>query len=270
MITFPNAKINIGLKICSKLDNGYHQIETIFYPINFCDILEIKLNNKNESRMYITGLKIDAPKENNLVYKAFQILKQKFNLPEIDIFLHKNIPSGAGLGGGSSNAAFMLKLLNDYFKLNISNKELKVFARKLGADCAFFIDNKPVFAYNLGDEFKAISELKEKLYLLLISPDIHINTAYAYSLVKPGQSSYDLKKQYSNSINNWKNKICNDFEKPIFKLHKKIKIIKEELYRNGAIYASMTGSGSTVYGIFDKKQELDLYKPMNCIWHGTL
>jgi len=267
MIFFPTAKINIGLNILEKRNDGFHNLNTIFYPINLSDVVEFTENNKNQYLFFNTGIKINLKSiEDNLLIKAYNILKKDFELPYIDVHLHKIIPIGAGLGGGSSDAAFMLKSINSYFKLNISNNELANYAQELGSDCNFFISNKPVFACEKGNILQDINFDLKGYYIAVIYPGININTAKAYSLitpVKPKQSLYDLIKL---PINEWKNFIYNDFEKIIFPMYPVIEDIKIKLYNSGAIYSSMSGSGSAVFGIFEKQIEIKNYFENFFVW----
>jgi 4-diphosphocytidyl-2-C-methyl-D-erythritol kinase len=253
MVCFPNAKINIGLNITNKRKDGFHDIETVFYPINLCDILEFIENGTNSVNFTNSGIIVDSPPENNLIIKAYNLIKEKYKIPGLDIHLHKKIPYGAGLGGGSSNAAFMLKMLNENFELKISENELIEISRKIGSDCAFFIKNKAVFASEKGDVFTEINiNLKEK-YIYLIKPENGVGTKDAYSKVIPQKSKTELKIDILKNIESWKETIKNDFEKSVFDILPEIKEIKEILYKNGAIYSSMSGSGSSVYGIFSEK-----------------
>ena len=267
MICFPNAKINIGLNIISKRSDGFHNIETIFYPIELADILEFtEINNSTNKKKAIqsssdstfmqTGIELDIVKEKNICYKAYNLLAKDYSLPALNIHLHKIIPFGAGLGGGSSDAAFMLKELNKYFNLKINKTELENYASKIGSDCAFFINNNAVFAYEKGNKFKDIKLSLEGYYILLIKPDIIVSTVDAYSGIIPKPTKNLLIDLIKMPITDWKNYIYNDFETTVFKKHHKLKEIKEGLYNLGAIYASMSGSGSSIFGIFDKKPEI--------------
>ncbi len=260
MISFSNIKINIGLHIINKREDGYHNLETIFYSVPLNDTLEL-LNNNKESRntinFYSFGLTIDGPIENNLIVKAYNLLANDFELNGVDFYLLKNIPMGAGIGGGSSNAAFTLKLLNEKFNLNLNTVQLENYAAKLGSDCAYFIENKPSFATGKGEVLNAIELNLNGYYFILVKPNIHVSTAEAFSnVVKRGNTSVSLKDTIKKPIEEWKNLIENDFEKSVFKIHPSIEKIKEKLYANGAIYASMSGSGASVYGIF--KNEINL------------
>ena len=252
MVLFPNAKINIGLNITEKRADGFHNIESIFYPIlDLYDVLEIVKND--ELKFTSTGIEIPGNEKDNLCLKAYHLLKQDFDISPVHIYLLKIIPIGAGLGGGSADAAFTLKGLNNLFELNLSDNDLIEYARKLGSDCAFFIQNKPVYAFNKGDEFEAI-DLDLSTYEIKVEyPDIHIGTAEAYAGVSPKHSTKNIKELIITPIEIWKNEVKNDFEESIFSNHPAIKDLKEKMYNYGAVYASMTGSGSAVYGVFEKK-----------------
>jgi len=268
MICFPNCKINLGLYITEKRPDGYHNIETVFYPVPLCDILEIAESNKNE--FTLSGLAIPGKDESNLCLKAYSSLKKIYSLPSVKIHLHKAIPAGAGLGGGSSDAAFMIKLLNDTFSLNMPHEQMLDVAGELGSDCSFFIENKPVFATNKGDVFSYINIDLSKYYLLLVKPDVHIPTPIAYSMVKPKKASYSLKNIDVTKINEWKNYVTNDFENAVFAKCSEIKTIKEKMYALGALYASMSGSGSAVYGIFESQINTSGLFNGNFVWQGKL
>lgn len=251
MLTFPNAKINIGLNITEKRPDGYHNLETIFYPIELCDTLEFV--QTEEAKFSYSGLEIEGDSDNNLIMKAYRLLKDEFNLPPINIHLHKAIPMGAGLGGGSADAAFMLKMLNDEFNLGLSSIELQQRATKLGADCPFFIDNKPVLAKGIGNIFESTEVNLSGYHIVLIKPNVHVSTAEAYGGCKPQRWTTPLEEAIKQPISEWKNYIFNDFEKTVFIAHPELAEIKEMLYEKGAIYAAMSGSGSTIYGIFNKE-----------------
>lgn len=255
MLVFPNAKINIGLNITEKRTDGFHNLETVFLPLNLSDILEF-VESEDSTTFRNTGLKIDVPDSDNLVLKAYYLIKEKYKLPELKIHLHKIIPFGAGLGGGSSDAAFMLKSLNQYFELNISVKELENYALQLGSDCPIFIKNKTVFAEGTGNIFTEINLDLSKYYILIVKPDIHISTKEAFSGIEPKKPEISIKELIKLPIHKWKNHIQNDFEDTIFKLYPEINTIKNNLYKEGAIYAQMSGSGSSVYGIFNFKPKI--------------
>lgn len=268
MICFPNAKINLGLNIVSKRTDGYHNIETIFYPIPIKDALEIVRAEKTFFTQ--TGIPVEVPAEKNLVMKAYNLFNMHFPLPSLEIHLLKAIPFGAGLGGGSADAAFMLKLLNEFCHLNLTVDELEKTASVIGADCAFFIRNLPVFASGIGNVFDPISLSLKGYYLCLIKPDIFISTSEAYSLVKPAQPKISLKKIITYPIEEWKELMRNDFEKSVFVQHPVIEDIKNTLYKAGAVYASMSGSGSSVFGIFKNPPSLKNSLPSCFIWEGKL
>lgn len=270
MLTFPNAKINIGLNITEKRSDGFHNIESVFYPVEWCDALEIIPNQNTDATNAVfqsSGLAIPGNESSNLCLKAWNLLQDRINVPPM-IHLHKVIPMGAGLGGGSADGAFMLKMLNEVYELKLSNDELKDFARKLGSDCAFFIENRPVFCYNKGDEFEDFKlDLKGK-FVVLVNPDIHISTAEAYSGVSPKKPEIALKMALSQPISEWKKIVKNDFEENLLLKYQTIAAVKATLYQAGAVYASMTGSGSTVYGIFEQESDLKSSFPNFAMWQG--
>lgn len=246
---FPNAKINIGLNVIEKRKDGFHNIESVFVPINWTD--EIEIIESAETKFTSKGIKIPGEASENLCLKAYYLLKLKYHLPEVNIHLRKNIPIGAGLGGGSADAAFVLKGLNHIFDLKISDDELVDFARLLGSDCAFFIRNKVVLATDKGDIFHPIQVDLRDYYMVLIYPNIHVNTAEAYQGIKVSKANYDLKDVMQLPISDWKRFVRNDFETTVFKKYPQLFSLKSYLYDRGAIYAAMSGSGSTVYGIFE-------------------
>lgn len=254
MVIFPHCKINIGLRVVRKRTDGYHDLQTIFYPLPIRDVLEVTNNaNNSASNLTISGLSIQGEPTNNLCLKAYDLLKKDFSqLPPVHINLYKNIPMGAGLGGGSSDGAFMLRLLNARFQLKLSNKELLRYALELGSDCPFFITDNPAYAEGRGELMESIPLDLSEYSFLLVSPGIHISTADAFSQIKPTVPVNELRSLVSTPINNWKNNLFNDFEQSVFSKHPEIEKIKAELYKQGAIFASMTGTGSSVYGIFEK------------------
>ncbi|NDW12785.1 4-(cytidine 5'-diphospho)-2-C-methyl-D-erythritol kinase [Bacteroides sp. 214] len=252
MILFPNAKINLGLNIVEKRPDGYHNLETVFYPIPLKDALEVVKAEPatGQTTLSVSGIQIDANPADNLVMKAYDLLKKAYSLPPVDIFLYKHIPFGAGIGGGSADASFMLKLLNDKFGLNLSTFELERYAVQLGADCPFFIQNKPMYAEGIGDLFSPVDLSLKGYRFVLIKPDIHVSTRDAFSTIKPIRPHHQLKEVIKKPIEQWKEYITNDFEKSVFPLFPAIAEVKQELYNKGALYASMSGSGSSVFGIF--------------------
>lgn len=267
MICFPNAKINIGLRIIEKRPDGYHNIETVFYPIHgLYDSLEIfeapKLTFEN------VGIQIDAPIEKNLCVKAWNIFKSHYDIPPLHIILLKTIPFGGGLGGGSADAAFLLSAINTYFSVGATNEDLEKMALEIGSDCPFFIKNTPVFAEGRGEQFTPIKLSLKKYWILLAKPDVAISTREAYSGVKPCKREENLLESIPTNISDWKGIVENDFEASIFPNHPEIQSLKETCYKLGAIYAAMSGSGATVYGIFD--HEIDIPKNIPTIWFGQI
>lgn len=268
MLTFPNCKINIGLNVIEKRSDNFHNLDTVFYPIDWCDALEIiEMPNSNRSFcLEQSGNKIDGSIENNIIYKGWKIITALKRIPPIKVHLHKNIPTGAGLGGGSSDAAFLIKSLDKKFNLNFSAMEKNTIANQLGSDCSFFLENKPVYAVGKGNEFSEIKVDLSQYFILLVYPNIHSNTKEAYENLKPQKPLKNLKIIFENhEIAEWKSLVVNDFEGSIFKKYPEIKTLKETMYANGAIYASMSGSGSTVFGIFDKKPDIAFQK--NYVFH---
>lgn len=268
MIVFPNCKINLGLNIIRKRVDGYHDIETIFYPIPLKDSLEIiesKQPRKNPGfPFFSSGLPIPGKPASNICVKAYRLLKEDFPaLPNVHIHLHKVIPSGAGLGGGSADAAFALKLMNQLFELNLSAEQLIVYAAELGSDCPFFIINKPCFATGRGEILEEIELDLSSYKIVIVNPGIHVDTGRAFLEMKPAASEIPLKEIIKLPIERWKDGLMNDFEKIIFEKHREIVDIKDDLYVKGAIYSSMSGSGSTVFGIFPKEKPLQLTYPDN-------
>jgi 4-diphosphocytidyl-2-C-methyl-D-erythritol kinase len=272
MICFPNAKVNLGLRITEKRPDGFHNIETVFYPIPVKDALEIvPLLQGGDFRLTTSGINLDSNSENNLVTRAFKLFQQSYSIKKgFDVYLHKAIPSGAGLGGGSSDAAFMLKLLSEETGLNCDLDVLEFLASQLGSDCPFFIKNLPVFATGTGNVFENINVSLKGYYIVLVKPDIHVPTAEAYSNVKPQKHEVSLKTLIEMPLNEWKNIIFNDFETSVFSKFPEIGEIKQKLYDKGAVFALMSGSGSSVYGIF--KDEISLKDDFsNCFyWNGYL
>ena len=255
MIVYPNSKINVGLNVVEKRKDGYHNLETVFYPINLQDALEIKTIDGVEPdcgyQLKVAGNLLDGTPEDNLIVKAYKLLKKDFDLPPVSIYIYKHIPTGAGLGGGSSDAAFMIKALNEKFSLGLSIQKMEEYAVMLGADCPFFINNKPVFATGIGNVFEPVSLSLKGKTLVLIKPDIFVSTRDAYSAVTPQRPMASLKELLAQPIETWKDNVVNDFEASVFPKYAEIAAIKDKLYDLGAVYASMSGSGSSVYGIFN-------------------
>lgn len=252
MVVFPNAKINIGLNIIEKLRNGYHAIESCFYPIPLTDVLEVI---KSDALTFSSsGVEIPGNKKGNLCLKAYHLIQSEFDIPPVAIHLHKHIPVGAGLGGGSSDGAFMIKMLNEKFELGISIKKMKKFASQLGSDCPFFIKNEAVFVEGAGNVFNRFEFTLKGKYLVLIMPDIHVSTGQAYAKVSPQKPVTNLKADLEKTdLSKLYSIVKNDFESSVFKQFPELSKIKESLLKNGADYASMSGSGSAVYGVFENK-----------------
>ena len=252
MITFPNAKINLGLNITEKRPDGYHNLETIFYPIPLEDALEAcpRKEGLGSYSLSQSGLSIEGDAENNLVVKAYKLLDETYHLPPVGIYLHKHIPSGAGLGGGSADAAFMLKLLNRMYRLNLTDDQLEAYAARLGADCAFFVRNQPTYAEGIGNIFSPVELSLAGWQLLLVKPNIFVSTRDAFARIRPRHPERNLRDLINQPVESWKDSMINDFEESVFPQFPAIGDIKTELYRLGAVYASMSGSGSSVYGLF--------------------
>lgn len=273
MITFPNAKINIGLNIVSKRADGYHNLETIFYPVSLCDVLEItpSLAMPPVTSLHSSGFKVDGPTENNLILKALTVIKTRFKIAEeIDIYLHKAIPMGAGLGGGSADGAYMLKLLNHQFGLSISDNELELLSTELGADCPFFIRSRPVFAEGTGNVFSDIPLSLKGYGIGIVKPNLFVSTKEAYAMVVPQVPTFSLKEIAQLPIAEWQYHIKNDFEVSIFSKYPEIGKIKDELYKKGALFSLMSGSGSSVFAIFPN-ENFDLSGfDGSFVWQGVL
>ncbi|MEP6674789.1 MAG: 4-(cytidine 5'-diphospho)-2-C-methyl-D-erythritol kinase [Ferruginibacter sp.] len=264
MISFPNCKINLGLNILRRRDDGFHDLETVFYPVALKDVLELIRTDHAETDIQYSasGFTIEDETENNLCIRAYKLLKKNFpELSSIKMHLHKNIPMGAGLGGGSADAAFTLKLLNNKFQLNLSDEQLLNYAAFLGSDGPFFIMNKSCFATGRGEILTPIDLDLSAYNIVLINPGIHINTGWAFTQLDPAVPVKNITAIIHQPISSWKNELVNDFEKPVFKLYPQLQQIKEELYSKGALYAAMSGSGSTVFGIFNKELIPDLDLP---------
>ena len=265
MVTFPNAKINLGLDIVSKRPDGYHNLETVFYPIPLEDVLEITTVKEESAPDYTFTMHnavFEGDNNDNLVVKAYKILAADHKLPKVSIALFKNIPTGAGLGGGSSDAAFTLKMLNEIAELGLSDDRLEQYAAQIGADCAFFIKNTPAYATGIGNILTPTTCNISGYTLVLVKPEIHISTKEAYSLVHPAAPETPLTVISQKPVEEWKGLMKNDFEKSVFAAHPSMEGIKEQLYAMGAVYASMSGSGSSFFGIFKDEQNIDSIKEL--------
>jgi len=266
MIVYPNCKINLGLQILRKRTDGYHDLETVFYPIRFTDILEIiPARDKDASAPVIfsqSGIPIPGDSSQNLCVKAYELLKTDFpELPPVRLHLHKIIPAGAGLGGGSADAAFTLRLLNEQFKLKLTEVQLISYALRLGSDCPFFIKNSPCFASGRGEQLEPLTIDLSGYTLVIVNPGIHVPTAAAFAGIRPAIPEKPVKDIIRQPIDNWADELKNDFEKTIFSRFPEIAAVKEELYNAGATYASMSGTGSTVFGLFPEGKPLILNLP---------
>lgn len=252
MVCFPNCKLNIGLYITSKRADGYHNLETIFYPVmGLKDVLEVVPTETTNIALH--GKTVAGDKYDNLVWKAYQLLKKDFpNIPALSIHLLKNIPMGAGMGGGSADGAFMIRLLNDYGALGLTNEAMISYALQLGSDCPFFIENTPQYATGRGEVMQPVAVDLSAYSIQLICPQVHVSTAAAFKMITPKPAAFDLRQLPVLPIERWKDNVSNDFEAPVFAQHPELAAIKEQLYAQGAIYAAMSGSGSTLFGIFSK------------------
>jgi len=250
VITFPNCKINLGLWVMQRRPDGYHNIQTVMMPVPWCDILEIVPSSGVETTLAITGIHIEAPVENNLCYKAWRLMADKYNIPAVNMHLHKVIPSGAGLGGGSSDASFTLKMLNSLFQLNLDNETLRSLAVQLGMDCPFFIENITALSTGRGEFLKPVSLNIDGYYLIVVKPPVHVSTAAAFLGIKPVFRENSIDELTSQPLQEWKKAVQNDFEESVFDLYPEIQDIRNILYRHGAVFSAMSGSGSAVFGLF--------------------
>lgn len=268
MVSFPHCKINLGLHVVEKRKDGFHNIETCFYPVPRTDILEVIKSTQFE--FTTSGLPIAGLPEQNLCVKAYHFLANEFKLGSVKIHLHKILPMGAGVGGGSADAAFMLRSLNSLFKLNLSQAVLKSYAVELGSDCTFFLQDEPMLAEGRGEVLSvAPVSLKDK-YLVLVKPDVHVATADAYAGVVPNKSVNSLQDVLHSPISSWRDKLVNDFEPSVFKKFPVIAELKSRLYKNGAVYACMSGSGASVFGIFNSPVDLKAEFATADYWGGIL
>ena len=308
MMVFPNAKVNLGLKVLRKRNDGFHDIETVMIPIGLYDVLEIIITETENTKMYVSGIDIrthgnhhEPPaiqkKENsliselvmdseskslslsmlggedlkqNLVMKVYELLKKDFRLPSVYIHLHKVIPVGAGLGGGSSDAAFAIKLFNELFELGLTDEKQMRYASVTGSDCAFFIRNTPAIATGRGEILSPLNLNLKDLFIYVVKPDFSVNTGYAYSLTKPSETGMSLNDIVKMPLEDWKNNLKNDFEKPVFGIYPELSAIKDMLYSSGAVYAAMSGSGSAVFGIFKTNPEAIDFPYEYFQWTGKL
>ncbi len=275
MLGFPNCKINIGLQITDRRPDGYHNLLSCFYPVGWSDILEIipdesRTGSEPEDRVQFTATGIPIPGQSNLCIKAYDALRADFDLPNVRMHLHKLVPIGAGLGGGSADAALTLKQLNGLFGLGLSLAQLETYARPLGADCAFFIQNRPMYCVQKGDVFEEINVDLRGYHIVMVYPNVAISTAEAYAGIRPHQPEVPLRALLEAPIEQWRNTVHNDFEASLFPRYPVLAGIKAQLYEQGAVYAAMTGSGSTVFGLFSGEPNSKGYFPRYTVWQGIL
>lgn len=261
MIAFPNCKINLGLNILAKKEDGFHDLETVFFPINIHDVLEVLPSAENTIQLITSGISAGET-ENNICLKAYYLVKKDYpGLPVIKIHLHKAIPLGAGLGGGSADGVATLQLLNKKFSLNITTNQFFDYALRLGSDCPFFLLNKPCFASGRGEILEPLHLSLSGYKIIIVNPGIHISTGEAFKNITPSIPKKRIKEIITQPIHTWEKELINDFEKSVFEKCPHIDQIKKDLYQSGAIYAAMSGSGSTVYGIFEDGAIIDYTAP---------
>lgn len=270
MIVFPHAKVNLGLHVTRKREDGFHELETVFYPVPWCDALEIIPAKHPETTFSLSGLTIPSSGGGNLVLRAVEALRERFTFPELEIHLHKVIPMGAGLGGGSSDAAFTLRALNESFGLGLDLQEIRHIAAQLGSDCAFFATDTPLLASGRGEVLKPISVPLDGWHMVLVMPPVAVGTAEAYSWIRPHKSMQDLGFLIAEGPEAWKGRLINDFEAPVCERFPVIADIREQLYGLGAVYATMSGSGAAVFGLFKQTPDLPLGLKALPHWCGVL
>lgn len=268
MISFPNAKINLGLYVTAKRPDGFHDIESVFLPISLVDVLEIIPAERNKVEFALEGIRVEGDVKENICIKAYELLQKDFDLPGIKACLLKNIPTGAGLGGGSSDGAFMLRLLDKTFALHLPSDRLTKYAAVLGSDCPFFLANQACFVSGRGENLAPLPLDMRSFFITVVHPGIHVSTAEAYSILKPRPADLNLTQLSTSNMGEWRNTITNHFEAPVIALHPEIGAIKKKLYELGAIYASMSGSGSSVYGIFEDQKNLAASFENYFCWSG--
>lgn len=267
MVVFPSAKINLGLNILDKRADGFHNLETVFYPINLCDALEIVESETGEFSFTQTGILLDCAPEKNLCFKAYQLMKNHFpELPAVKVHLHKSIPTGAGMGGGSSDGAYMIKALESKFHLTIPDSIRLNLALELGSDCPFFLQNEPALAFGRGEILSPIPQILKGYHILIVNPGIHINTGWAFKELQTNRSGNSLSNLAEIPLGDWNKWVKNDFEYPVFHHYPEIASIKASLYESGAIFSALSGSGSTVFGIFNAKTEQIPHFPESYFW----
>ncbi len=270
MISFPNAKINLGLSVVRKREDGYHDLETVFYPVPICDVLEVHGNDKGDIAIISSGIEVTDNIEDNLIVKAYRKLQQYHSLPGVDVYFKKQIPFGAGLGGGSADASFMLLILRDMFLPDVTDEQLEKYAATIGADCAFFIKNKPVYAEGIGEVFSPVEVSLKGYKLVIVKPDVHVSTKDAFGNICAAEPEFAVKQVIENMpIEDWADRLKNDFETTVFAKHPLLGEIKQRLYDKGAVYASMSGSGASLYGLFRSETAIDKDSFPDCFfWQG--
>lgn len=265
MLTLPNAKINLGLNVVAKRADGYHDLETVFYPVPITDALEVfpmdpHFPSAVDCDLKVTNIHIEGDEQKNLVVRAYQLLKQDFpTLPRIHAHLYKGIPTQAGMGGGSSDCGFMITLLNRQFQLGLTDQQMIDYAARLGADCAFFVLNQPCYAEGIGERLEPIALDLKDWYLAVVRPDIPVSTREAFSLIHPEHPAQNCRDIVMQPVETWRDALTNDFEKSVFAIHPEIGAIKDQLYEMGAVYAAMSGSGSSLFGLFRHPVALDAF-----------
>lgn len=267
MITFPIAKINLGLNVVERRPDGYHNLETVFYPVNIKDALELTMMNTKfpspvDCDIKVSNLNVEGDEQRNLVVRAYQLLKCDFpQMPRVHAHLYKVIPTQAGMGGGSSDCAYTIRLLNEMFTLGLTEQRMIDYAAQLGADCAFFILSRPSYAEGIGERLVPVSLDLSSYYIGVVRPDIPVSTREAFSLIKPVKPAKCCRDVVMQPIETWRDELSNDFEQSVFALHPEIEAIKQRLYNLGAVYAAMSGSGSAVFGIFQDPIEISKHFP---------
>lgn len=265
MLTKPNAKINLGLNVVEKRPDGYHNLETVFYPVNIHDALEVcqmdeQFPSEFDCDLKVTNICIDGDEQRNLVVRAYNLLKRDFpDLPRVHAHLYKGIPTQAGMGGGSSDCGFMITLLNRQFRLGLSDQQMIDYAARLGADCAFFVLNRPCYAEGIGEKLEPIALDLSGWYLAVVRPDIPVSTREAFSLISPHHPARNCREVVMQPVESWRGELTNDFEKSVFALHPEIGAVRDRLYDLGAAYAAMSGSGSSLFGLFREPVSLDCF-----------
>ena len=276
MITFPIAKINLGLNVVERRPDGYHNLETVFYPVPISDALEVtqmdpQFPSPFDCDLKVTNISIEGDEQRNLVVRAYQLLKQDFpQLPRVHAHLHKCIPTQAGMGGGSSDCAYMIRLLNEQFRLGLSDQQMMDYAARLGADCAFFILSRPAYAEGIGERLQPVELDLSSYHLAVVRPDIPVSTKEAFSLIRPHRPQKNCRDIVIQPVETWRTELVNDFEQSVFALHPEIGAVKDRLYELGAVYAAMSGSGSSLFGLFREDIKIGEHFPEMFTWCAPL